>query len=76
MNRVVVSPALDVAQRGELKSAVQELPSEADINLSNRNWKAVHRYVEDRFGLALSRIRCLNYPRFHGGRLCTGWGLC
>ena len=54
-SRVVVPPALDVEQRGELKSAVQEMPSQAGIGLSNWNWKAVRRFVEDRFGLALSR---------------------
>ena len=58
---VVPRPALDVEQRGELKSAVQESPSQAGIRLSNWNWKAVRRYVEDRFGLALSRSSCLNY---------------
>ena len=45
------SPALDVEQRGELKSAVQQLPTQADIGLSNWNWKAVRRYVEDHFGV-------------------------
>ena len=34
---------------------MQQLPSQAGIKLSNWNWKAVRRYVEDRFGLALSR---------------------
>ena len=55
------SPALDVEQRDELKAAVQELPSRAGINLSNWNWKVVRRFVEERFGLALSRSSCLNY---------------
>ena len=40
---------------------VQQLPSQAGIKLSNWNWKAVRRYVADRFGLALSRSSCLNY---------------
>ena len=40
---------------------VQQLPSQAGITLSNWNWKAVRRYVADRFGLALSRSSCLNY---------------
>ena len=31
------------------------------INLSNWNWKVVRRFVEERFGLALSRSSCLNY---------------
>ena len=63
LNRVVVSPALDLEQRAELKGAVQQLPSPAGITLSNWNWKAVRRYVADRFGLALSRSSCLNYLR-------------
>ena len=53
-----------MAQRAELKAAVQQLPSQAGIKLSNWNWKAVRRYVEDRFGLALSRsppVADLNY---------------
>ena len=57
----MVPPALDVEQRGELKGAAQELPLQAGIELSNWNWRAVRRFVEDRFGLALSRSSCLNY---------------
>ena len=52
---------MDVEQRGELKAAVQQLPSQAGIGLSNWNWQAVRRFVEDRFGLGLSRSSCLNY---------------
>ena len=48
-------------QRAELKEAVQGLPSQVGIELSNWNWKAVRRFVEDHFGLALSRSSCLNY---------------
>ena len=48
-------------QRGELKSEVQGLPSQAGIGLSNWNWRAVRRFVKDRFGLALSWSSCLNY---------------
>ena len=48
-------------QRGELKSAVQQLPLQAGIELSNWNWRVVRRFVEDRFGLLLSRSSCLNY---------------
>ena len=62
LNRVVVPPpALDVEQRAELKAAVQGLPEQAGIDLSNWNWKAVRQFVVDRFGLALSRSSCLNY---------------
>ena len=57
----MVPPALDVEQRGELKEAVQGLPSEAGIGLSNWNWKGVRQFVEDRFGLTLSRSGCLSY---------------
>ena len=48
-------------QRGELKAAVQGLPSQAGIGLSNWNWKAVRQFVADRFGLTLCRSGCLNY---------------
>ena len=34
-------------RQAELKAAVQELPSQAGIDLSNWNWKAVRRLVED-----------------------------
>ena len=54
-------PALDVEQRGELKAAVQELPLQSGIGVSNWNWKVVCQFVRDRFGLALSRSSCLNY---------------
>ena len=56
-------PALDGEQPVELKAAAQELPSQAGIDSSNWNWKAARRYVRRRFGLALSRGGCLNYPR-------------
>ena len=61
LSGLVVPPALDVEQRAELKEAVQGLPSQVGIELSNWNWKAVRRFVEDHFGLALSRSSCLNY---------------
>ena len=48
-------------QRAELKAAVQQLPSQVGIGLSNWNWKAVRQFVRDRFGLVLSRSGCLNY---------------
>ena len=53
---------MDVEQRAELKAAVQQSPSQAGIGASNCNWKAVCQFVRDRFGLALSRSSCLNYP--------------
>ncbi len=40
---------------------MQELPSQAGIELSNWNWRAVRQFVEDRCGMALSRSSCLNY---------------
>ena len=40
---------------------MQELPSQAGIDLSNWNWKVVRRFVEERFGLTVSRSSCLNY---------------
>jgi transposase len=50
-----------VEQRAELKGAVQTLPSQVGIELSNWNWKAVRQFVTERFGLVLSRSSCLNY---------------
>ena len=29
--------------------------------MPNRNWKGVHRFVSERFGLSPSRSSCLNY---------------
>ena len=56
-------PTLDVEQRAELKAAVQRSPWQAGIDLSNWNWKVVRRFVEEHFGLELSRSSCLNYLR-------------
>ena len=56
-----VPPALSGDQQAELKAAVPRSPSEAGINLSNWNWKAVRQFVSDHFGLSLSRSSCLNY---------------
>ena len=56
------SPTWDGEQQAELKAALQGLPSLAGIDSSNWKWKAVRRNVQHRFGLALSRISCLNHP--------------
>ena len=58
-----------------LKGAVQELPEAVGMGLANWNWRVVHQFVADRFGISLNRSSCLNYPRLHEGRLCTDWGL-
>ena len=44
-----------------LKAAVQEQPAMAGIELANWNWKVVHRFVSERFGVSLNRSSCLNY---------------
>ena len=54
-----VPSALSGEQQFDWKAAVQELPAQAGIDLAN--WKVVRRFVQDRFGLALSRSSCLNY---------------
>ena len=54
-------PALGETQQAELKAAAQELPEQAGIELANWNWRAVHRFVSERFGVSLSRSSCLNY---------------
>ncbi len=38
-----------------------ELPAMAGIELANWNWKVVHQFVLERFGIVLSRSGCLNY---------------
>ena len=54
-------PALCEAQQAELRAAVQELPAMAGIELANWNWRVVHQFVLERFGIVLSRSGCLNY---------------
>jgi len=44
-----------------LKAAVQALPKEAGIELSNWNWKVVQQYIRQRFHLEVSASSCLNY---------------
>ena len=40
---------------------MQESPAEAGIGLANWNWRVVHQFVWERFGLSLSRSSCLNW---------------
>ena len=40
---------------------MQELPEQAGIELANWNWRVVHRFVSERFGISLSRSSCMNY---------------
>ena len=55
-----VPPALEEGQQAELRAAVQELPAPTGIGLANWNWRAVHRFVREHFGLSLYRSSCLN----------------
>ena len=48
-------PALGEAQRATLKEAVQELPEAAGSGFANWNWKGVHQFVWEQFGLSLRR---------------------
>ena len=57
----MVPPALGETQQAELKEVVQEQPAMAGIELANWNWKVVHRFVSERFGVSLNRSSCLNY---------------
>ncbi len=43
-----------------MKAAVQALPKEAGIELSNWNWKGVQGFIRQRFHLELSASSCLN----------------
>ena len=69
------SPTLGETWQAELRVAEQELPASAGIGLAYWNLRVSHRFVWQRFGVRLCLSSCLNYPRFHGGKLCTGWGL-
>ena len=40
---------------------MQQLPAAAGLDLSNWNWKVVHRFVWERCGLSLCRRSCLTY---------------
>ena len=57
----MVPPALDQAQREELKEAVEQPPATSGIGLANWHWKVVRQFVAERFGMGLSRSSCLNY---------------
>ena len=41
--------------------AVQNPPAKSGIELANWNWKVVHQYVAERYGISLSRSICLNW---------------
>ena len=53
-------PVLGEAQQAALRAAVQEVPSRSGIGMANWNWKVVHQFVSERFGISLSRGSCLN----------------
>ena len=40
---------------------MQELPEQAGIGMANWNWRVVHRFVSERFGIRLSHSSCLNW---------------
>ena len=40
---------------------MQEFPEQAGIELANWNWKVLHQFLSERFGISLSRSSCLNY---------------
>ena len=54
-------PALGEAQQAALRAAVQEVLSRSGIGMADWNWKAIHQFVSERFGISLSRSGCLNY---------------
>ena len=57
----MVPPALDQAQQAELKGALQLPPSSSGLELANRYWRVVRRFVWERFAISRSRSSCLNY---------------
>jgi hypothetical protein len=62
-SRRVALPALNPAHQAELKAAVQTVPAAAGIELAQWNWKGVRTFLQQEFGLLLSRSSCLNYLR-------------
>ena len=48
-------------QQAHLKLAVQGSPQQVGIDLANWNWKVVREFIQQRFGLTLTRSSCLNY---------------
>lgn len=44
-----------------MKAAVQASPIAAGISLADWNWKVVREFIQQRFGLRLSRSSCLDY---------------
>ena len=80
LNRVVVPPrvgrgATRGVESGGAGSAVAGGHSASGG--SNWNWKAARQYVEDHFGLTLSRSSCLTPYQVRGDvTTCIVWGLC
>ena len=54
-------PALDQAQQEELRAAVEQPPAAAGMDLANWNWRVVHQFVSERFGISRCRSSCLNW---------------
>ena len=48
-------PVLGGAAQAALKGAVQELPGALGIGMANWNWRVVHQFVAEQFGISLSR---------------------
>ena len=43
-----------------MRAAVQELPAAVGTGLANWNWKVVHQFVLEHFGISLCRSSCLS----------------
>ena len=56
LSRLGVPPVLNRGQQNQLKSAVQNPPGEAGIELSNWNWKVVRQFLKQSFDLGLSML--------------------
>ena len=54
-------PALQAAQQAVLALSLSALPAAAGSGIANWNWRVVHQFVSDRFGISLSLSSCLNY---------------
>lgn len=50
---------MNETQQAALKAVVQHPPAEVGLAVADWNWKVVHRFVQERWGLWLTRRSCL-----------------
>ena len=61
LSRAVVPPRPRHGSTSATESRCPSPPAAVGIELANWNWKVVRQFVQERFGLVLSRSSCCNY---------------